>query len=91
MGCCGDRRAALKPSPRPAPAPAPWSLPRARSAPPPTPDGEPLTLRYLDHAPVRVVGAASGRTYVFSATQAAQSVEGGDAAPLLALGCFRVV
>ena len=90
MGCCGDKRAALKPQARP--APVPWNPPRASdSAPPPPPRGETLTLRYEEHAPVRLVGAASGRTYLFSATQAVQAVSGGDAAPLLALGCFRIV
>ncbi|MDA0165710.1 hypothetical protein OM076_35915 [Solirubrobacter ginsenosidimutans] len=48
-----------------------------------------MNLRYLEYATVSVVGAVSGRTYVFSATQSVQAVDGGDAGPLLALACFQ--
>ena len=51
--------------------------------------GEPL-LRYTERSPVRVVGAASGRAYVFSAVRPVQAVARADAQALLATRFFRL-
>ena len=51
--------------------------------------GEPL-LRYTERSPVRVVGAASGRAYLFSAERPVQPVARADAQALLATRFFRL-
>ena len=48
-----------------------------------------VTVRYVDHPPVRVQGLQTGRSYEFSGTNSVQAVDARDAATLLATRFFR--
>jgi hypothetical protein len=85
MGCCGQRRAALRsPAGR-------LRLPAAASSPPPAPRPQPETVRlaYVTNAALRVRGTVTGRTYEFSG-HSTQGVHPRDADPLLRTGLFRL-
>jgi hypothetical protein len=103
MGCCGQKRAALRAAASPHQAP---SLPAA-SAPPGRdlapliavsgPAGAPqrllpaIALRYLAGASIALRGAVTGRLYEFSRVRAVQAVDAQDAAQLLRTSFFRPV
>lgn len=70
--------------------------PRAAVDPPPNPTGAPeapfagLTpLRYLQEAPIRVIGPATGRAYAFSGARPVQMVDSRDAVALGRAALFR--
>jgi hypothetical protein len=48
-----------------------------------------IAVRYVESAPVRVLGLATGRRYEFSGSQAVQEVDARDAASLLSTRFFR--
>ena len=86
MGCCGQKRAALRTSGRTArPAPA--------APPPPVPElGSDPSLEVVeyhgDHAVL--VGGAGGRLYTFSPGRRAQTMPASDAEQLLRNPLFRL-
>jgi hypothetical protein len=103
MGCCGQKREALKSTPpTPATRPSP-NVPTAASQPPiagqqvpvhtqsaqSLPPRSTVVLRYTETSPVLVLGPASGRQYQFSGLKPLQTVEARDAAVLLRTGFFR--
>jgi hypothetical protein len=49
----------------------------------------PVSVQYLEHSPIRVRGAVSGRHYDFSSSRPAQSVDRRDVPGLLRTGFFR--
>ncbi len=102
MGCCGQKRAALKSVPlaavtRPSP-----NLPIATSQSPgvgrvvtahtqfvrPLPTHSSVALRYTETSPILVQGPASGRQYPFSGSNPVQAVDARDVAALLRTGFF---
>jgi hypothetical protein len=100
MGCCGNKRAAAsatlrrqdpgatphRTSPRAAP-PTPARDRRASSATPAR--AADIRMRYLGAQPVRVRGAASGRTYHASPADPSLTIDARDAAALTRTGLFR--
>jgi hypothetical protein len=102
MGCCGQKRTALKPAQTPArPTPPLGTVAVHTTGQPPPParvvaaqaparaaHGE-VWIRYSEQSPIRVRGTATGRVYEFSAAAPAQAVDRHDAATLLASGFFR--
>ena len=77
--CCGARRSTIRPPPprtRPATPPATESDARPQAA---AEIGGLAVLRYLQQAPIRVVGPATGRAYAFSGTRPVQMVDPRDA------------
>jgi hypothetical protein len=102
MGCCGQKRAALRRTPPPAVTRRSWNLPTARAQPPMarqqvtvhTQSAQPLAtrssvaLRYTQASPILVRGPASGRQYQFSGSKPVQAVDARDAAALLRTGFF---
>lgn len=98
MGCCGQKRTALRSAPLPTITPAVTQpAPGSRQFPSTgqRTDGwtEPaysaVTLRYLESSPVLVRGPATGRQYEFSGTHPIQAVDGRDAEALLRTRFFR--
>lgn len=85
MGCCGQRRAALRS------AGSRLRLPALAPQPPPTPGSaaEEVRLAYLANASIRVRGTVTQRTYAFSGASPVQSVHPHDADALLRTGLFR--
>lgn len=96
MGCCGQRREALRREPAPtlperyARAPVMAAATTAvlsnggwGSAP------ASAELHYTERARILVRGPQSGLTYEFSAAQPVQTVAAADVAPLLRTGFFR--
>jgi hypothetical protein len=47
-----------------------------------------VSLRYVRTAPMRLVGAVSGRQYEFSGNRATQAIDGRDMFQLLSTGYF---
>ena len=101
MGCCGQKRTALKPA-QPARATPPSSTmaaPTTRQPPPPAPVAATpaparaahgvVWIQYSQQSAIRVRGTATGRIYQFSAAAPTQPVDRHDAATLLASGFFR--
>ena len=79
--CCGSRRATIRPPP-PGTRPALPSVIAPQSdarSPVEAQIGGLATLRYLQAAPIRVVGPATGRAYAFSASRPVQMVDARDA------------
>jgi hypothetical protein len=85
MGCCGQRRSALRASS--ARSRAPLSVADA----PVAGSGAPLRLRFLRGGSAQYRGAATGRTYAFTAGSPVQTVQPADAQILLRTGFFVVV
>lgn len=75
MGCCGDRRAALRTTAGPAG---------------PLPAGPTARVEYLGRTSVRVRGPASGRVYVFTPSRRALAVDAADVPLLLRARSFRL-
>ena len=103
MGCCGQKRAALRSAP-PATAARPSpSLPTATSQPSIArqqvtghaqaaqllPTRSSIALRYTETSPIVVKGPATGRHYQFSGSSPVQAVDARDVAALLRTGFFR--
>ena len=103
MGCCGQKRTALKPAQtpaRPTPPLGTIAVPTTgQQPPPPAPaaaapaptraaHGE-VWIRYSEQSRIRVRGTATGRVYEFSAATPTQAVDPRDATALLASGYFR--
>jgi hypothetical protein len=90
VGCCGSKRAAARAvalrrgngsaAPRRAVS---WAAPVAAAR------GADIFVRYLGVRPVRVRGAASGRTYHTSAADPMLAIDARDAAALIRTGLFR--
>jgi hypothetical protein len=57
--------------------------------PPASTSQTPISICYLETAPVRVQGLATGRSYEFSGSQPVQSVDARDASSLLNTRYFR--
>jgi hypothetical protein len=75
MGCCGDKRQALR---------------ETTPAEPPAYRGN-VTLRYLERSPVRVRGPITGQEYSFSTAAPEQTVDARDAQALVATRFFKRV
>ncbi|HLK90048.1 MAG TPA: hypothetical protein VKZ18_09140, partial [Polyangia bacterium] len=60
-----------------------------RQSRPPLPDGPAILVRYLAGAPVRIVGAVTGRHYEFRPAAPTRLVAREDAIALLASPSFR--
>ena len=97
MPCCGQKRDTLKtdlPSRvNDSALPGSWTDSRPRSAssqPLPAPPARPHTvaLQYTEASHIVVEGSLTKRRYEFSAAQAVQMVDAGDAAILLATRFF---
>lgn len=92
MTCCGQGRATLRASQTTTP-----KLPGARPAAAAgfgraivAATQKPVAMvRYIGAAPIVVRGAASGRTYQFTAGRSVQPVDARDVAGLLKKGIFR--
>jgi hypothetical protein len=84
MGCCGEKRAALR---------AQSSVPAPPPAPPPRPpeaaDDSAVAVEYRGDAPVLLRGTASGRLYTFSPARRVRLVGGPDTEQLLRNPLFR--
>ena len=89
MGCCGNKRAAASATLR---RQDPGATPR-RTGPRAAPSGPAraadIRMRYLGAQPVRVRGAASGRTYHASPADPSLTIAARDAAALIRTGLFR--
>jgi hypothetical protein len=93
IGCCGEKRAALKRSPggevlqeRAAPAGAAPSEPPV----PPAPSAaEVVVVEYLERSSIRVRGPVTGAQYAFSGAEPVQRVDRRDAPALLGTPYFR--
>jgi hypothetical protein len=100
MGCCGQKRQAMKspstPGTKPA-SPQPRQTPRQpRSPHQPTPGltgptHSSVSLRYLERSPILVRGPATGREYSFSGTHPVQPVDARDAEAFLRTRFFRKI
>jgi hypothetical protein len=102
MGCCGQKRAALRSAPLPAVTRPSPNLPTATSQPTiagpqvtvypqsaqPLPTHSSVVLRYTETSPILVRGPVSGRQYQFSGSKPVQAVDARDAAALLRTGFF---
>jgi hypothetical protein len=90
MGCCGQKRVAasagLRRQDR---STAPSRTAPSRAAPVGAARGADVLVRYLGARPVRVRGAASGRTYHSSSADPLLSIDARDAAALIRTGLFR--
>jgi hypothetical protein len=92
-----DAQLKIEPAPWPAgPRGASGIRPRSGSLPArlrdaASSDGAAVAISYLESAPVRVQGLATGRTYEFSAARTAHLVDPRDAGALLNTGLFRRV
>jgi len=99
--CCGQKRQAQRNSATPS-GPAvppgigvagmvngPAGVSFVRVAAPPQALSTPVSLRYLRNSPIRVRGAATGRSYDFSASRQTQPVDRRDLPGLLRTGFFR--
>ena len=84
MGCCGQKRVALRTAGRPAKRATVTAPPRPQSA------GD-TRVAYSGTSTVRVFGEWTGSSYVFSRALAAQQMDAGDAAALArSSGLFRI-
>lgn len=92
MACCGQKREQLKRAPKTryatinrqaATQTAARLPPQPQQTVNPTAVHSAVKLRYLASARVRVIGAATGRTYEFSGASPLQSVDARDAEALL--------
>lgn len=92
MGCCGEKRAALRMQGMPAPPSQEYAPPQAASDRPVAPDGDSTAaaVEYLGDAPILLRGPESGRFYTFSPARRVQLVAGDDAPPLVGTPLFRV-
>jgi hypothetical protein len=92
MSCCGSKRAAagaaLRRRDGNTTRQLAASLAASLAAPARAAD---MRVRYLGVRPVRVRGAASGRTYVASAADSRLTIDARDAAALIRTGLFRSV
>ena len=98
MGCCGQRRTAIKAAvpfiapvslaPQSEPMPPPVAPPTAVVTPP-VPRGA-VQLEYLEKSRILVTGPATGRRYEFSDALRTQMVDSRDAPPLLRTRFFRL-
>jgi hypothetical protein len=90
MGCCGNKRAAASATLR---RQDPGATPRRGTVPRAAPFGPAraadIRMRYLGAQPVRVRGAASGRTYHASPAGPSLTIDARDAAALIRTGLFR--
>lgn len=79
--CCGSQRRTLRPI----------LPPSTRTPPPPTAatSSSLAALRYLQAAPIRVVGPATGRVYAFSGSRPLQMIDVRDAQLLARSALFR--
>ena len=84
MGCCGQRRAALRSS-------SPPTKPKTPPGSAPAVAHPSIALRYIEDAPIFAQGPVSGRQYRFTREQRVQSVDARDAAVLLNTRFFRRV
>jgi hypothetical protein len=103
MGCCGQKRAALKSAPLPTVTRPSPNLPTATSQPTiagpqvtvypqsaqPMSTRSSVVLRYTETSPILVSGLASGRQYQFSGSSPVQAVDARDVAALLRTRFFR--
>lgn len=90
MGCCGEKRAALRKEPLPPQAPA--VRPAPGPAPPVVQAGrQHVAIRYLERSPILVRGPVTGREYTFSGAHPDQAVDTRDAPALLKTRFFRRV
>ncbi len=99
MGCCGQKREALKSSPPAATAGIELAYPSQPAAPavqgntgwgqPPV--ESPVRVRYSERSRILVSGPATGREYEFSTSQPVQTVDGRDAPALLRTRFFQRV
>ena len=80
MGCCGQKRRALRTTPVPAPAPPP----------PVAVLRNPVLVAQTGGSAVVVRGAASGLSYLFAPSGAGLEVDGRDVAALLETGRFLI-
>ena len=102
MGCCGQKRAALRSAPLPTVTRPSPNLRTATSQPSiagrqltvhtqsaqPLPSHSSVALRYTETSPILVRGPASGRHYQFSGSNPVQAVDARDVAALLRTGFF---
>jgi hypothetical protein len=92
MGCCGHRRAAMRPGPTVTPTPVirqQISTVRQQNVVQTVSPSALVSIRYLETKPVHVRGPASGRQYQFSGSKPIQAVDARDVAALLRTGFFR--
>lgn len=97
MGCCGQKRAALRSAPTPVTTPAgtqpspsrPLANVGQRTSASTESISSSVTLRYLESSPILVRGPATGRQYQFSGTRPVQPVDARDAEALLRTRFFR--
>ena len=101
MGCCGQKREALRSNPSPTVTATPavtkptsnnWSSAGTLSQQAPVAGATAysmVTLQYLENSPILVRGPVTGRLYEFSNAQPVQSVDLRDAETLLRTGFFR--
>ena len=93
MGCCGEKRAALRLQGMPVPPPHEHAVPpEAALAPAAAPDDNETAaaVEYLGDAPILLRGPESGRFYTFSPARRVQLVADTDARPLAGTPLFRV-
>lgn len=91
MGCCGQKRAALRNTPPTITSvvtPA-ISYPLPHAGQPPSAGAATVTVRYLENSPILVRGVASGRQYAFSGAEPVRAVDVQDAEALLRTRFFR--
>jgi hypothetical protein len=97
MGCCGQKREALKSGPPVATAgtasatlsqPAVQAVQRATGWGQP-PVESPVRVQYSERSRILVRGPVTGREYEFSASQSVQTVDGRDAPALLRTRYFQ--
>ncbi|MBM9513911.1 hypothetical protein [Desulfogranum marinum] len=101
MGCCGQKREALKKAyakSKPAEQAMESAQPIAkvsgggqRDYSPPTPHAPAVSLRYGEQSPIIVQGAVTGRQYRFSGTDSVQSIDARDAVSLLRTNFFHQI
>ncbi len=90
MGCCGQKRAAARAVARGRGDGSTALRPAvSRVAPVAAARGADVFVRYLGVRPVRVRGAASGRTYHTSSADPMLAIDARDAAALIRTGLFR--
>lgn len=103
MGCCGQKRAALRSAPLPTVTRPSPNLPTPTSQAPiarqqvtvhtqsaqSLPTGSSVAVRYTQASPILVRGPVSGRHYQFSGSNPVHAVDGRDVAALLRTGFFN--
>jgi hypothetical protein len=92
MACCGQRRAAAvaRTAGRPAAGGvAPSPVPRPAVAPAPVRASAGVMIRYLERAPIQLMGPRTGRIYRFSGAAPLQLVATPDVPTLLMMSQFR--